>query len=246
MRTSPAPFPIRRVRRSTMFITAMTAGVVFSALLVPPMASAQDGSIVPIVLPAVTTTAAPPTTVAPTTSVPPVTAPPSTAAPETSVAPPTAAPTTGVPVTAPSTKIPTRVVPTTRKTAVSKGNPVARGATSVEVSIAKQRMYVYKGGTLYRTVRVSTGNGKKYCAKGKCGVAVTPRGRFRVYNRINGWRTSYLGRLYNPLYFRGGYAIHGSGSVPSYPASHGCVRVSMSDARWLPGVIPNGTTVWVH
>jgi lipoprotein-anchoring transpeptidase ErfK/SrfK len=28
----------------------------------------------------------------------------------------------------------------------------------------------------------------------------------------------------------GGYAIHGSTSVPADPASHGCVRIPMSDA----------------
>ena len=30
---------------------------------------------------------------------------------------------------------------------------------------------------------------------------------------------------YKPMYFYGGYAIHGNPSVPPYPASHGCVRV---------------------
>lgn len=105
---------------------------------------------------------------------------------------------------------------------------------------------LYKSGKLVRTMRVSTGNGKRYCEKGRCGVANTPRGRFRVYNRINGWRTSYLGRLYNPLYFRGGYAIHGSGSVPNYPASHGCVRVTIGDANYLMRAVPNGASVWVR
>jgi lipoprotein-anchoring transpeptidase ErfK/SrfK len=110
------------------------------------------------------------------------------------------------------------------------------------VSIRAQRMTIYRGGKVWRTVPVSTGNGKRYCAKGKCGVAVTPRGTYRIYNRISGWRTSYLGRLHNPLYFKGGYAIHG-GNVPGYPASHGCIRVPMSVSAWLPSVVPNGTTI---
>ena len=38
-------------------------------------------------------------------------------------------------------------------------------------------------------------------------------------------------------YFIGGYAIHGYASVPTFPASHGCVRVPVPNARsiydWL-------------
>jgi lipoprotein-anchoring transpeptidase ErfK/SrfK len=74
---------------------------------------------------------------------------------------------------------------------------------------------------------------------------VTPRGRYRIYSRVSGWKTAALGKLYNPLYFKGGFAIHGSGSVPRYPASHGCVRVSVANARWLPSVVPNGTPVHI-
>jgi hypothetical protein len=80
---------------------------------------------------------------------------------------------------------------------------------------------------------------------GACATAVTPGGSFRVTRRISGWRTSRLGRLYNPLYFNGGIAIHGAASVPAYPASHGCVRITMSAASWFPGVVPNGTPVYV-
>ena len=107
-------------------------------------------------------------------------------------------------------------------------------------------MYIRKGGQLYRTIRVSTGSGKRFCVKGDCQTAHTPRGRFRIGRRIGGWRVSRLGRLYSPLYFSGGYAIHGSPSVPGYPASHGCVRITMGDARWLPSTAPNGTPVWIH
>jgi lipoprotein-anchoring transpeptidase ErfK/SrfK len=106
-------------------------------------------------------------------------------------------------------------------------------------------MYLYKGGKVSRVIPVSTGTNRRYCEKGSCGVARTPRGRFRIGGRINGWRTSRLGRLYNPMYFRGGFAIHG-GSIPGYPASHGCVRVPMSVARWLPSQVPGGTPVWIH
>ncbi|HRE32879.1 MAG TPA: L,D-transpeptidase, partial [Candidatus Berkiella sp.] len=35
------------------------------------------------------------------------------------------------------------------------------------------------------------------------------------------------------MFFHGGYALHGSNSVPSYNASHGCVRMAPEDAQWL-------------
>lgn len=107
-------------------------------------------------------------------------------------------------------------------------------------------MYIRKGGKIWRTVNVSTGSGRHYCEKGHCGNAVTPRGTYRIQRRINGWRTGALGRMYNPMYFTGGFAVHGSGSVPRYPASHGCVRITMATARWLPSVVPNGTPITIH
>ena len=120
------------------------------------------------------------------------------------------------------------------------------GATRIEVDIRRQVLFLYTGNSLHRIVSVSTGSGKRYCVEGLCDRAVTPGGSFRITRRITGWRTSRLGRLWNPLYFNGGIAIHGAPSVPGYPASHGCVRVPMSTAGWLPRVVPNGTPVYVQ
>src|SRR6266511_2424197 len=47
------------------------------------------------------------------------------------------------------------------------------------------------------------------------------------YRRIDGWHLSPLGWMWRPNYFYGGYALHGSTSVPTYAASHGCVRVTV-------------------
>jgi hypothetical protein len=43
-----------------------------------------------------------------------------------------------------------------------------------------------------------------------------------------------LGSMYRPNYFSGGYAVHGMTSVPAYPASHGCVRMTVPtmDRMW--------------
>ncbi len=48
------------------------------------------------------------------------------------------------------------------------------------------------------------------------------------------------------MFFHRGYAIHGSGHVPNYNASHGCIRVTPSAAQWLNNnFMRNGTTVIV-
>lgn len=119
------------------------------------------------------------------------------------------------------------------------------GATRIEVDLKRQVLSYYQSGGLVRILAVSSGNGKRYCAEGSCGVAVTPSGSFRIERRIRGLRVSRLGRLYDPLYFRGGYAIHGSPSIPARPASHGCVRIPMHVSRWFLETVPNGTPVYI-
>lgn len=119
------------------------------------------------------------------------------------------------------------------------------GPTRIEVDFKRQVLFFWKDGALQRIIPVSTGNGKRYCEDGICGVAVTPSGSFRIERRIKGKRKSYLGLLYDPLYFYGGFAIHGSPSVPGYPASHGCVRVPMHVSRWLFDNVPNRTPVYL-
>jgi peptidoglycan hydrolase-like protein with peptidoglycan-binding domain len=121
----------------------------------------------------------------------------------------------------------------------------AGGATRVEVDLPRQILQLYKNGDLYKVVDVSTGSGKRYCVDGECAVAVTPGGSYKVFFRRHGWRISRLGKLYRPLYFNGGIAIHGAPSVPAYPASHGCVRIPMYVAAWFPDQVPNGTPVYV-
>ena len=119
------------------------------------------------------------------------------------------------------------------------------GPTRIEVDFKRQVLFFWKDGALLRILPVSTGNGKRYCAEGICGVAVTPSGSFRIERRIKGKRKSYLGLLYDPLYFYGGFAIHGSPSVPGYPASHGCVRIPMHVSRWMFDAVPNRAPVYL-
>ena len=119
------------------------------------------------------------------------------------------------------------------------------GATRVEIDLKRQVLLYWRDGALAKILPVSTGNGKRYCAEGRCGVAVTPSGSYRIERRIRGVRRSHLGVLYDPLYFKGGYAIHGSPSVPAYPASHGCVRIPMHSTRWFFDNVPDRTPVYL-
>lgn len=93
----------------------------------------------------------------------------------------------------------------------------------------------------------SSGSGVPWQNEEHSGNSITPAGEFVISRRIDGWRESSLdiGRLYNPLYFNGGIAFHGATSVPLYPASHGCVRLPMHIAEYLPSELPNGTPVHV-
>jgi lipoprotein-anchoring transpeptidase ErfK/SrfK len=104
--------------------------------------------------------------------------------------------------------------------------PRYRVATaSLEVNLARQVLYYIRGGVIRRILDTSTG---------RPGLP-TPTGRFRIYWRYsNGWQPGPLGSMYRPNYFYRGYAVHGMTSVPAYPASHGCVRITVPsmDRMW--------------
>jgi lipoprotein-anchoring transpeptidase ErfK/SrfK len=125
------------------------------------------------------------------------------------------------------------------------------GLPRIEIDLRRQVLLFFDEQGLNRVIAVSTGSDRKYCETSKksgeqvCGVAHTPRGKFRIQWRISGWRESDLGKLYNPLYFNGGFAIHGSPFVPAYNVSHGCVRISIETSIWFYDTIKNGTPVIV-
>jgi N-acetylmuramoyl-L-alanine amidase len=112
----------------------------------------------------------------------------------------------------------------------------AHAGTWVEVNLTKQVLYLARGGSVIRIVDASSGKAS----------TPTPTGNFTIQRRIDGWRTSRLGQLWRPNYFTGGYAIHGYTSVPNYPASHGCVRVTINAMNRLWTVIGVGMPTHVY
>jgi peptidoglycan hydrolase-like protein with peptidoglycan-binding domain len=123
------------------------------------------------------------------------------------------------------------------------GLPIPR----IEVDIARQIAFVVLANRPVVTINVSTGSGRPYRApNGVRDVADTPVGTFSVLWKFAGNRVAPLGTLHSPLYFYRGWAIHGSNSVPAYPASHGCVRVSNADEDWLFPLVAVGTPVILY
>ena len=116
----------------------------------------------------------------------------------------------------------------------------------IEVNLSRQVLYLFEGGNLAAIFPISGGNGALFPGfTGKLIRANTPTGDFRIQRHIRGMRISYLGSLWNPWYFTGGYAFHGSSSVPAYPASHGCIRLPMWDSDWLESRLSIGMPVHI-
>jgi len=112
------------------------------------------------------------------------------------------------------------------------------GAHTIEIDLRRQVMIVATAGRTDWVFDISSGKSSTR----------TPRGSFRIQRQINALRRSALGTLWRPKYFTGGYALHGSPSVPAYAASHGCVRMTNAeiDYLWASGLAEVGTPVTVY
>jgi peptidoglycan hydrolase-like protein with peptidoglycan-binding domain len=123
------------------------------------------------------------------------------------------------------------------------------GGTGLEIDLERQILMIVQGGQVQWVLNTSTGNNETYTSStGGSAVAATPPGSYTIRREIDGVREAPLGTLYRPKYFNGGIAIHGSGSIPAHPASHGCARVTNSamDMLWSSGVATIGTPVTVY
>lgn len=118
--------------------------------------------------------------------------------------------------------------------------PTARTSSGItlEVDLSRQILLTVSDGAVGWILDIATGSS----------ATPTPPGEFSIYNEIDGYRHAPLGTLYRPKYFNGGIAFHGYTSVPSQPASHGCVRLTYPamDMIWDGRLAPLGTTVLVY
>jgi hypothetical protein len=120
------------------------------------------------------------------------------------------------------------------------------GYEHVEVDVDRQVLMLVNEEGAVRVLPVSTGNDKSFMDQGQMSVAYTPRGRFVVYDKTYGWENGDLGSVYYANYISGGVAIHGYLTVPTTPASHGCIRIPMFAAREVSRLLPVGTIVLVY
>jgi len=121
------------------------------------------------------------------------------------------------------------------------------GAAHVEIDITRQVIFLVNDeGQVTRVLSTSTGSGEQYQSEGKWERAYTPRGTFKIYRQIKGNRKAALGTLYYPSYFNGGWAIHGSNSVPAKAASHGCARIPRFAEKEMSSLLRVGMTVYVY
>ena len=141
------------------------------------------------------------------------------------------------------------VGPITRKALEHPRTPKPRSAKAgfhVEADLTLQVVYMVKDGKIQEILDASSASGRTYTVDGDVRLAVTPQGSFVIQRKIDAWRKSKLGLLYRPAYFTGGYALHGAYSVPPFPASHGCIRITTTAMdRWYNRV-PVGTLMLVY
>lgn len=103
----------------------------------------------------------------------------------------------------------------------------------VEADLSLQVLALIRGGRVQRIYPISSGKPS----------TPTILGTFRVYSKTPG--TNQKGMVFTS-YFEGGYGIHGYADVPTFAASHGCLRAPVPDAVAIYNWIKLGDAVDVY
>jgi lipoprotein-anchoring transpeptidase ErfK/SrfK len=107
----------------------------------------------------------------------------------------------------------------------------AQAKVAVTINISRQTMSVSVNGWPYAYWRVSTARSGYW----------TPRGAFRPYllKRMHYSSKYENSPMPHSIFFKGGYAIHGTGYVRALgrPASHGCIRLAPGNAARLYSLV---------
>ena len=119
----------------------------------------------------------------------------------------------------------------------SRPRPAARRpGRRIEIYRDKGVLLMAEHGEVVRAVHTSTGS-----------LGRTPSGDFHVYAKsLYSWSKPFHVWMPYAAYFRGGIAMHESPDVPSYPASHGCVRLPDGEADRVYRFVDVGTPVDVR
>jgi hypothetical protein len=110
-----------------------------------------------------------------------------------------------------------------------------RAGRRIEIHRDRGVLLLLNGNDVERAVHTSTGVG-----------GATPSGRYRVYRKeLYSWSVPFQVWMPYAAYFVGGIATHEYPDVPSYPASHGCVRLPAGEAERVYSFVDIGTPVEV-
>ncbi len=106
----------------------------------------------------------------------------------------------------------------------------------IEVAQGRQIGMYVEDGVVTKVWPVSTGTG-----------GGTPNGTFSVYRKSTyDWDYQFHLWLKYASYIHNGIALHGFDSVPTYPASHGCIRIPQWLAPKVYAIDPVGEVVRVY
>lgn len=103
----------------------------------------------------------------------------------------------------------------------------------VEADLSKQVMVLADHGEVDEIYPISSG----------APATPTIQGKFRFYRKDAGYNSE---GMYYSVYFIRGYATHGYASVPTYPASHGCLRNPIPDSVHIYNWIDIGDPIYVY
>jgi hypothetical protein len=101
-----------------------------------------------------------------------------------------------------------------------------------EVPLAKQVLVLTKGDKPFAIYPVSTGKPS----------TPTVTGHYTFYRQEPGYNAE---GMYYSFYWHNGYAVHGYAEVPTYAASHGCVRTFIADQPRIYNQLNYGESIFV-
>lgn len=101
-----------------------------------------------------------------------------------------------------------------------------------EVPLSKQVLVLTKGDKPFAIYPVSTGKPS----------TPTVTGHYTFYRREPGYNSE---GMYYSFYWHNGYAVHGYAEVPTYAASHGCVRTYIADQPRIYDQLHYGESIFV-
>jgi hypothetical protein len=136
------------------------------------------------------------------------------------------------------------VGPNTKAKLDNAGRPLPTDRTSkgrrVEIYRGRGVVLLVNNGRVVRAIHTSTGIG------GDSPDIGTPPGKWKIYRKeVKSWSVPYKTWLPYAAYWVGGWALHGYADVPATPASHGCARLPLPEAKVVYDFVSIGTPVQV-